>query len=130
MNVTVSTQDISSYQGDSLTIDAFALDSDAGNAAINLTGATAYFTAKKSQGDTESTAFAHQVSTDSSPLIPFTITALTGKVHVAIPSTVTLSLPLGATTKLAYDIKISLGSGDMHTIKTGTWTVMPSVTTP
>jgi len=121
-----TTLDIVSVQGDSLTIDAAALNPT----AVDLTSATIYFTAKKSLGDPEVQAFAKQVSTDGSPIIVISNGGVTGTVHIAIPSVVTQGLPYGNMTVLHYDIKVSTGAGLMATIQSGMWTVTPSVTTP
>lgn len=118
--------DITSTQGDSLVIDAAALNPT----AVDLTTATIYFTAKKSLGDAEAQAFAKSVNTDMSPLIPITNTGAAGGVHVSIPSVVTQSLPYGNTTVIQYDIKVSVSAGLMATIQSGKWTITPSVTTP
>jgi hypothetical protein len=113
------------FRGDSFVFDVQVLQDD-GCSPQNITGWTAWFTAKEHYAVPDATA-SIRLGT-ASPLTGIVITSPTeGKLEIVVPPQSTVNFP-DTTMCLVYDVQVKDGAGRVFTVELGTLSVRPDVT--
>lgn len=112
----------SMYRGDDEALELTLLDAD-GVTPLDLTGCSIRFTAKRKDSDTDANAIIAKVTPSE---IEIDANPLLGLATVYIVPADTSALT--AKTKLLWDVQVTDGAGLVHTVATGTLTILPDIT--